>query len=71
MRAITKTDKASKHHQSNHILPRTSDAKGDKVISNASTAAYIWSYCCMIYAAEKDCGFVWCSVLNKNELYTI
>lgn len=40
MRAITKTDKASKHHQSNHILPRISDAKGDKVISNASTEAY-------------------------------
>lgn len=39
MRAITKTDKAAKHHQSNHILPRTSDAKGDKFISNANTAA--------------------------------
>lgn len=40
MRAITKADKASKPRQSNHILPRTSDAKGDKVISITSTAAF-------------------------------
>lgn len=54
MRAITKTDKASKHHQSNDILPWTSDAKGDKVI-NTSMAAYKFGAIVanngMIYAA--------------------
>lgn len=39
MRVITRSDEASERQPSNRGLLRSGDAKGDKVISGASTAA--------------------------------
>lgn len=66
-RAITKADKASKHQQPNHRLPRTRDAEGDKVISNASCGGVLSTLLLHDLWRRVDCGILG----RKNDFRTI